>query len=226
MKRLLKIAGIIVGVLFLIFLLFVGYINWGPFPTYENKAPEINFTFDSLEIAEGARIATMTCAGCHMSSDGKFGGMYMKDNDSFGKIYSPNITHHPTKGKLDQYSDGELVYLFRTGIMKNGNYAPPWMPKLPHMSDKDMKRLVAFLRSDHPFVQPSENTTPPIEYNFIAKMLVKMKVFGPLEGPALSSVKVGRPFSPPANGSSGGSISESLSSERSDLFGKTGSLFE
>lgn len=181
MKRLLKIAGIVVGVLLLVFLLFLGYINWGPFPTYENNAPELNFSFDSTDVAEGARIASMTCVGCHMSEDGRFGGMYMKDNDSFGKIYAPNITKHPTKSLLTKYTDGELVYLFRTGIKKDGSYAPPWMPKYPHMSEKDMKSLVAFLRSDHPLIQPSDNTPPPIEYNFIAKMLVKMKVFGPLE---------------------------------------------
>lgn len=190
MKRLLKIAGIIIGVLFLIFLLFVGYIQWGPFPVYENQATEISYTFDSLDVEKGARIATMTCAGCHMSSDGKFGGMYMKDNDSFGKIYAPNITQHPGKSKLSHYTDGELVYLFRTGIKKDGSYAPPWMPKYPHMSDEDMKSLIAFLRSDHPLLEPSENMMPPTEYKFITKLLVKMKVFSPLPYP---EVKIPHP---------------------------------
>jgi hypothetical protein len=34
------------------------------------------------------------------------------------------------------------------------------MIKLPHLSDEDMNNLIAFLRSDHPMVQPSDNQTP------------------------------------------------------------------
>lgn len=179
MKRILKIVAILLGIALFAIVILLAYIQLSPMPVYENHAPEYTIEFDSLDIEAGAKIAAMTCANCHRSKDKKLGGAYMKDNDSFGEIYATNITRHKTKG-IENYTAGELKYLLRTGIKKDGTYAPPWMPKYPNMSDLDMKRVISFLKSDHSMVQPSENQVPPTKYNMLSKALLKLKVFGPL----------------------------------------------
>src|SRR5678815_2617411 len=37
-----------------------------------------------------------------------------------------------------------------SGVAKDGRYTPPWMVKLPLLSDEDLKDVIAFLRSDDP----------------------------------------------------------------------------
>ena len=181
MRKSLKIIGFtLVGIVLLLFILAM-YINISGIPSYENQAEELTVEMTEARVAEGARMASILCLQCHGSTDGKLGGAYMADNQDFGEIYAPNITQHPEYGITD-YTDGELAYLFRTGIRKDGQYAPPWMPKFPHLSDEDMYSLIAFLRSNDPMVQPSENNPPELKANLLAKMLSRT-AFKPLPYP-------------------------------------------
>lgn len=182
MKKALKIIGFVILGLFAIIAGGAAWVNMSALPSYENKAPaDFKVTADSAGIAEGARMAGMMCAMCHKSEDGKLGGAYMWDAKDFGEIYSANITQHPEYG-ITQYTDGELAYLLRTGIKKDGQYAPPYMPKFPHLSDEDLNNIIAFLRSDHPLVQASENNPPASQPSFLTKVLCKV-AFGPLPYP-------------------------------------------
>ena len=181
MKKALKIIGMLLGMVLLLIVLGAAYFNVKGIPSYENKAPELTVNVDSAGIAEGARMASMMCANCHRSEDGKLGGMHMDDTKEFGFIHSTNITQHPEYGIAD-YTDGELAYLLRTGIKKDGSYAPPWMIKFPNLSDEDLHNIIGFLRSDHPMVQPSDNNPPPCEPNLLAKVLCNV-AFGPLPYP-------------------------------------------
>ena len=181
MKRVLKWVGIFVLAVFILIGAFVAYVGISGIPSYENKAPEITIEVTEARVTEGARIASMMCANCHRSEDRRLGGNYMADAASFGEIHAANITQHPEYGIAD-YTDGELIYLFRTGIKKDGSFAPPYMPKWPHMSDEDMASLVAFLRSDHPMVQPSTKPTVECKPNLVAKMLCRT-VIKPLPYP-------------------------------------------
>ena len=183
MKRFLKILGAILGLIVLLLLVFAAYIQFSPLPTYDNKAPQLNIQTDSLKLAEGAKIVRTLCSACHKSEDGKLGGNEMVDASAFGKIYSSNITNHPVHGALSKYTDGELAYLIRTGIKKDGSYAPPWMVKLPGLSDYDMEAIISYLRSDAKELQPSDRPTIPSEFNFLAKALIKMGAFGPMAYP-------------------------------------------
>ena len=54
----------------------------------------------------------------------------MPDTKVFGEIHSANITQHTEYG-ITKYTDGELAYLFRTGILKDGQYAPPVDAEIP-----------------------------------------------------------------------------------------------
>ena len=182
MKKAIKILGIILGIIVLLLIIGAAYINIKGIPKYENKAPDLTIQADSAGIAEGARMAAMMCANCHRSKDGKLGGAPMPDTEALGEVYAPNITKHPEYGKTAQYTDGELAYLLRTGIRKDGQYTPPWMSKFPYLSDEDLHNVIAFLRSDHPMVQPSNENTPASKPSFLTKMLCNV-AFEPLPYP-------------------------------------------
>jgi mono/diheme cytochrome c family protein len=181
MKKVIKIIGIVIGSIILLLIIAAAYINFSGMPNYEVNAPDLTVTVDSVSVAEGYRMAQMTCFQCHMS-EGKLQGKIMEGEDSpFGIIYASNITQHKENG-IGNYTDGELAYMFRTGVKRTGEYAPPWMPKFPNLSDKDLNNIIAFLRSDKLEVQPSDQLQPQAEYTFMTKLLLKI-AFKPLPFP-------------------------------------------
>ncbi len=172
MKKMLKWLGyILLGIVGLL-LCAAAYIQLAPMPTYEVKAPNLNIPADSTRLAEGRRIVLTECIHCHRSTDGKLGGDLWANTPEIGKLWSANITQHPTAGIKD-YTDGELAYLMRTGIKRDGHFAGPWMT-FPLMSDEDVASVITFLRSDAPEVQPSENRQPPHDLAFFGKMVLKI----------------------------------------------------
>ena len=175
MKKVVKALLIIILILAVLLTIGYLYISTSEIPSYENQAPDIQISSDSLKIEEGARIASMVCNSCHLSKNQVLEGNYMPDAKVFGEIFAPNITNHPEFG-IGSYTDGELVYLLRTGIKKDGVFTPPYMPKLPHLSDHDMECLISFLRSDHRWVRPSEVQQPESEPSFLTKFLCKVAV--------------------------------------------------
>lgn len=181
MKTIFRIIKIVLIIIVSCVAIAAAFIWFLPIPSYENKAPDMKVQIDSAHVEEGARIASMLCVECHLSDDGKLGGGRVVDANEFGEIYAPNITQSEEHG-ISKYTDGELAYLIRTGIRKDGRYAPPYMPKLPHLSDDDMNSIIAFLRSDHPLVQPSDKHWPDSKPNFLAKFLVRV-AFHPFDYP-------------------------------------------
>jgi hypothetical protein len=101
----------------------------------------------------------------------------------FGKIFSKNITKHPDAG-IGKWTDGELVSFLRTGTKPNGQYVPPYMPKLVHISDEDMNSIVAFLRSDNEWVKAEPTKQPECDPSFLAKFLTNIGAFKPFDYPA------------------------------------------
>lgn len=182
MRKLLKILLILFGVLFVAALVGAGFVHFGGIPSYEAKATVLNIKADSAMIAEGRRIASMLCAHCHRGEDGKLSGRLMNDLvPEFGKVWAPNITQSD-QSKIHGYTDGELAYLLRTGVKRDGKYAPPWMPKFPLLSDKDLHSIVAYLRSDQPELEPSDKVQPAPQPSFLSKLLCRV-VFKPLPYP-------------------------------------------
>jgi len=181
MKRFLKILGILLGVIFLVLLGAYLYINSKGIPSYEVNAPELTVTSDSLKLVEGTRMAKLLCSSCHLGEDGTFSGSYMSDVTAFGVLHAPNITKHENS-KLANYTDGELAYLFRTGIKRDGGFSPPWMPKFPNLSNYDLECIIAFMRSDSKLLSPSDIVQPAVQPNFLAKALSNF-VFKPLPYP-------------------------------------------
>ena len=126
----------------------------------------------------------LLCAGCHLDNDtGTLAGKHMIDLPAqFGSAHSANITRDPETG-IGTYTDGELAYLLRTGITRDGRYTPPWMVKLPNMADEDLLDVIAFLRSDDPLVRPVKVKRPASKPSLLTKVLCRV-AFKPMPYPA------------------------------------------
>ena len=183
MKKVLKVLGLLIGLAVLLLAIGAAYIHFSGIPTYEVKPVDIKVTPDSTMLAEGKRLATLVCNQCHMAPSGKLEGHLMADlPPQFGKTWSANITRDEKYGS-GRYSDGELAYLLRTGIKRDGAYAPPWMPKFPHLSDYDLHSIIAYLRSDAPELEPVAKAQPPSQPSFLAKFLCYV-AFKPIPYPS------------------------------------------
>lgn len=187
MKKLIKRKGIRIALIALLsvvglIVLAGATIHFRGIPSYEVHAPDLDIEYTPERIAKGERLVSMVCAECHRGPGNKLVGKKLLDIPlEFGTAYSANITQDPEHG-IGQYTDGEIAYLLRTGVKKNGDYCPPYMPKFPHMSDEDVYSIIAYLRSDAAPVQPVAQPSTPCEPSFMTKMLCNV-AFKPLPYP-------------------------------------------
>jgi hypothetical protein len=125
----------------------------------------------------------MLCRSCHFNeTTKKFTGRELTEAPQFGKIYSANITHDTVAG-IGKWSDGDIIYLLRTGLKPDGQYIPPYMPKLIHISDEDIFSIIAFLRSDNDWVQAHQLRMPATSPSFLTKFLVTIGAMKPFDYP-------------------------------------------
>lgn len=183
MKRIYKIIGIVVAILALLLLTGFLFISIRGIPSYEVEKIDYHVSITPHSVERGKELALMLCANCHMNPQtGKLSGTRMMDVPSeFGEIFSQNITQDKEFG-IGSWTDGELVYLLRTGINRDGKYTPPYMAKLPHMADDDINAIISFLRSDDEMVKPEHVPDTPCKPSFLTKLLSTV-AFKPLPMP-------------------------------------------
>ncbi len=183
MKKILRILGLVLLFLVSVVIGIAAYIQFSGIPSYEKPTLEYQAVSDSVSLERGHKLASMLCAGCHMNREtGKLTGQVMRDAPPmFGEVYAPNITQDKEHG-IGEWTDGELVYLLRTGIKRDGQYAPPYMAKLPLMADSDINALISFLRSDDPMIAADPTPDRPSKPSFMTKMLSRV-AFLPYEMP-------------------------------------------
>ena len=173
MKKALKIIGIAIGAVAVLLASAALYFNIKGIPHYEVNAPDITIEPTTERVARGEYIVNQTCVICHLGKDNKLSGTLMEDDPAFGTWYAANITQHPEAG-IGKYTDGELMYLLRTGIKRDGEFAPSFMPRFNHLSDEDIKSIIAYLRSDAPRVQPVATPQPPQQPTLLAKVVCNL----------------------------------------------------
>ena len=184
MKKVIKVIGILLGIVVLAVIIFVIFISVRGTGSYAVNVPDIpKVEITPERVARGEKIAAMLCRNCHYNNEtGKLTGRLMQEAPQFGKIYPRNITHDKEVG-IGNWSDAEIIYFIRTGINpKSGKFIPPYMPKLLHVSDEDLRSVVAYLRSDKPEVQPDNSEFPESETSFLTKFL-SLAVFSPYKYP-------------------------------------------
>jgi cytochrome c2 len=139
-------------------------------------------------VSRGKQLVSIRCALCHY--DQKTGALtgtrVPAEPAAFGVNYSHNITKHPTKG-LGRYSDGELIYLLRTGIRRDGIYTGPYM--VSFLADEDLYSIVAFLRSDDPWVAAKDVDDQPSKTGLLMKFLMHFVI----DRPAYPQEEIPRP---------------------------------
>jgi len=173
MRRALKIVGLLLAAIVVVVAGFLLYVQIDGIPRYPVEKVTFKAEATPERLARGQVLVRTLCASCHMDPTTKqLTGKHMADAPAqFGEIYSVNITKHPTKG-IGSWTDGELAYLLRTGVKRDGQYTPPWMVKLPHMSDEDLASIIVFLRSDDPMVEASDRDAPGVTRpSFLTKFL-------------------------------------------------------
>jgi len=183
MRRALKVLAFTVSGIVLLVAGAAGYIATAEIPSYAPGNVQLTVDVSPERVARGRRTAQMLCVACHLDHEtGTLAGHRMPDlPPQFGVAYSANITQDPETG-IGAWTDGEIAYLLRTGIKRDGTYAPPWMVKLPHLADEDLQDVIAFLRSDDPLVAPVRRTSPASEPSFLTKLLCRV-AFKPLPWP-------------------------------------------
>ncbi len=167
------IIGIAIGAIAFLLAAAALYFNIKGIPTYEVHAPDITVEPTPERAARGEYLVNQTCTTCHLGKDGKLSGALMEDDPAFGAWYAANITQHPEAG-IGKYTDGELMYLLRTGIKRDGRFAPSFMPRFNLLSDEDLKSIIAYLRSDASRVQPVATPQPPHEPTLLAKVVINL----------------------------------------------------
>lgn len=184
MKKALKLFGVLLGLVGLAVGGFAAYVQIDGIPKFKPGHVTLKVEVTPERVARGKHFASMLCAGCHMNpTTRQLTGRVMVDAPpEFGKIVSKNITQHPKKG-IGAWTDGEIAYLIRTGVERDGQYIPPYMAKLPHLADEDLFAIIAFLRSSDPSVQAADVDPPgKTEPSFLTKFLCHV-AFKPLPYP-------------------------------------------
>ena len=179
MKKAIRYLLIIIGILLAAAGTFAAFVAIRGVPGYKAEHIDLKVPITPERIERGRQLTAMICSDCHMDRNtNKLSGTKMDEVKMFGAIYSKNITKDPEHG-IGKWTDGELLYLLRTGIKPDGRFLPV-MAKMQKMSDEDLQSIVAFLRSDNPWVQADNTTQPESEYSFLAKFLTTIKAIKPM----------------------------------------------
>ena len=151
MRKILRWLGFLAVLAIVLAASFVAFIYMTTEPlirkTYVVPLTAIPVPTDPDSVAEGKRLATIRGCfdGCH--GPGIQGGL-LYDVPWVTRLVAPNLTQVAAS-----HSDAELERVIRHGVRQNGKSV--WaMPSsmFHHLSDEDLGRIIAFLRS----VQPSE----------------------------------------------------------------------
>lgn len=117
-----------------------------------HAVPEVAITVpkDAASVAEGGRLARIVmCRDCH-AAEGQ--GQQIFSDPMFGTVAPPPIAEMAAK-----LSDAELARLIRHGVKKDGS-STFIMPShsLGHISDDDLGRIIAWIRTLRPGPQDSK----------------------------------------------------------------------
>lgn len=183
MRKFFKALLLIIALLVVVAGIFALFIKFRAMPKYDVIKIDTHVAITPQRIDKGRKLASMLCFSCHYNSETqKFTGRLLSEAPQFGKIHSANITNDTTAG-IGKLTDGELIYFIRTGIKPDGEYVPPYMPKLIHIADEDLYSIIAYLRSDDNFVQANPTPSQKTEQSFLTKFLVTIKAFKPFDFP-------------------------------------------
>ena len=179
MNKLLKILGGILGVVLLVVIGGLSFLQFG----FPDASPAENLQIEvTPEVLERGRYLTENvslCMDCHSKRDLTYfppkilAGTEGSGGDRMagvpGTVYVPNIT----PAALKDWSDGEVARSINVGLDKDDNPLVPMMPygEYRHMAKEDLQAVVAYLRT-LPSID-GETSDPSIDFplNFIFRTI-------------------------------------------------------
>jgi cytochrome c2 len=173
MRKLLKLLGVLLALVIVVAggaaLFFM--VDW---PMRRAVTPrQLSVEATPQRLARGRELVNMRCAMCHYDSATRaLTGHQLRDQPhQFGTFFSHNITRDANG--LGRYSDGEIEFLLRTGIRRDGVFTGPMMFS-PFLGDEDLYSIIAFLRSDDPLVKataaPDRDSQPAFLYRMLSHL--------------------------------------------------------
>jgi mono/diheme cytochrome c family protein len=158
-RGLLAVLGIVVLALAVVY----GGSEWIVRQSHAVPTPSIAVPTDPASIAEGARIARVAnCRDCH-GANGE--GKVLIDSPVLGRIAPPALAHVAAN-----LSDAELARAIRHGVHKDGSslFIMPTYA-LGHLSDEDLGRVIAWIRTLKPGARDSSAT---MSYGPVGRALI------------------------------------------------------
>jgi mono/diheme cytochrome c family protein len=198
MRKVLKVAAIVVGALVGLLLLALVYFQLTYRKDYSAiPEPRITASKDPAVIAQGEYVvnALAHCQACHQQHDfaherkmnpdlKDYGAGYEIHAGPFGTFRPANLSSHPEAG-IGNVSDGKLARAIRHGVDRNGGMAPLMKLAVGNMSDEDLTAVVSYLRT----LPPKGTVVAPDEWGIIAKVISSK--FLPNQAPPLRHVPQG-----------------------------------
>ncbi|CAN5131530.1 hypothetical protein BH23BAC3_BH23BAC3_10270 [soil metagenome] len=148
MKKVLKIAGISLGVIILVLILFAGTVY---FITEQHWNTEYELSYESVEQSDDPIVIDhgrhlLTIRGCFECHGENLAGKIFLEDPVVGRIVATNLT--AGKGGIGaHYMDEDYVRAIRKGIKKDGQ-SVLFMPshEYAQIHQRDMNAIVSYLR--------------------------------------------------------------------------------
>lgn len=175
MKKVLKWIGIVLGGLIgVIILAALGLsfrANARLNKTYQIQPEVVTIPTDEEAIAEGERLASFYCTGCHGEN---FGGTDFFNDSALAVVDTPNLTSGDG-GIGNQYSDADWVRAIRHGVDSQGKplFIMP-AKDFYYLSDEDLGQIIAFLKT----LPPADNVSNDFSFTIMGRALLGAGVFG------------------------------------------------
>lgn len=171
LKRVLKVAGLLLVVVAAVFALFV-YVQCSRYDAsvdkvYDIPVPSVTRSTDQVVIARGKHLVESVagCAiqrGCHAAD---LGGGTPVEMSPLGTLCGPNISGD---GVAVAYSDGELARMVHHGVKKDGRTVRLMpMQDIAWLPDADVLAIVSYLRTVQAAGRPNNVT----DFKTLAKVL-------------------------------------------------------
>ena len=191
MRKLLKIVGVLLGVLILVG---AGVYVWAslttrrvlaqtfethlvdfpiPFPLDPAEVSTMGLTEDAARqlaqkraVERGQHLITAryTCIACHGAN---FGGGVMVDAFPIGRLLGPNLTLGKGSRTAD-FKPRDWDRIVRHGVLRDGHGAVMPAEDFQHMSDQELSDIISYIRS----LPPVDNTVPKSTFGPLGKVLV------------------------------------------------------
>ena len=184
MKKVLKVAGVIVLVLIVAVAGLLTYVKVA-LPDV-GEAENITIDYTPERIARGKYLANnvSVCMDCHSTRDfTKFSGPLVpgtegKGGDRFDqKVGMPGVffPKNITPAGIERYTDGELFRVITSGVTKEGR---PMFPLMPYpyygrMDKEDIYSIIAYLRSIPSIANDVPDSQADFPVNFILHTIPK-----------------------------------------------------